>query len=231
MKENKENRKSSLTPEQEAKYRKISIVGSVLLALLLVALVASILGVYLSDKKNQAKPYNNPFATIGTTTITRFDEALKNESFNLKYSVTTKGNDKDNEKAEEFEIDVRQINKVYLLFHTDDLDKNLKEKVLKISNKVLETKGNLFLTISIDKDIDGKETKDCLNIIVKFATDYTSNALSLDDIKDEKEIMAVIDVANFKNKNSQNQLVYKKGEQTGTALITQILREKEIIQE
>lgn len=132
----KEVRVLDMTPEQYERNKKIAIIGSIILGLLIIALFASLLSVYIIQKKEEGKDKNilKDNLTINTSILNEF----KNKTPLDQISFSQKIKD---------EMLAQKPTEIVIFIHTQDLSSEIKNKITKLKFHKNET---LFLTLNME---------------------------------------------------------------------------------
>lgn len=147
-KKEKQVKKYDLTPEQEAKIKKLSIIGIIFLSIILLALVGTILGVWLSNREKKVKPVEDPLkgSLVEVAEVLEIDALLKPDVEGIPNNLKTKYSDV---------FAVSNLSSVYIVIHNEKIDSSLKKDLDNFYNKQKDTTSPVIRVF--DEDLKLKE--------------------------------------------------------------------------
>lgn len=144
----KEERQLDLTPEQEAKIKKISIVGIIILVIIVITLVATILGVWLGKKEREKEPKIDPLKEVEICRIEDNDlsELLKVKPNNAYIPDTFN-------KGDYYEQTHSPKTYLYVFIYNDEVNENILKDFKTFYEKNKEKTGFMII---FDENLNSK---------------------------------------------------------------------------
>ncbi len=162
----KEVRVLDMTPEQYERNKKIAIIGSVILGLLIIALFVTLFTVYIIEKKNEDKDKNilKDSLVISSNVLQEFKDKKPLDQIGFTDKVKN-------------EILANKPSEVVFFLFKQDLDTKILNKIkqLKVKNDAL------FLTLNLT--LDGKTTHEYESILKQFYDAYKQEGEAWDEYK------------------------------------------------